>query len=94
MQLEVVQNNGDSAPITTHIRVTDTGVGIRSEDVPRLFQAFTRFNVEKQREGTGLALHLSQRLAELIGGQITLESDYGKGSRFTLVLADSPKSQA
>ena len=63
--------------------------GIRPDDQAKLFQAFSRVENEKGKrlEGTGLGLHLSQRLAELLGGRIVLESEYGKGSRFTLVLA-------
>ena len=66
----------------------DTGTGIRPEDEAKLFQAFSRVNPEsaKRAEGTGLGLHLSQKLAELLGGQIAMKSEYGKGSRFTLVL--------
>jgi signal transduction histidine kinase len=64
--------------------VTDTGVGIRAEDQPRLFEAFSQ--LDHAHDGTGLGLHLSQRFARLIGGQILFESEYGKGSRFALRL--------
>src|SRR5882724_2199020 len=72
----------------TEICVADTGVGIRAEDQAELFQAFTRVAAAKRGhvEGTGLGLHLSQKLAELLGGQITFQSEHGKGSRFTLTL--------
>ena len=80
------QENGSA---TTEFSVVDTGAGIRQEDQARLFQAFSRANTENTRrtEGTGLGLHLSQRLAELLGGHIALESEHGKGSRFTLILS-------
>ena len=67
------------------------GIGIRPEDQARLFQAFTQVDASrKQRqEGTGLGLHLSRKLAELLGGRITFQSEYGKGSTFTLVLAEA-----
>jgi protein-histidine pros-kinase len=66
------------------ISVSDTGIGIRPEDRDRLFQAFSQ--VDSVSDGTGLGLHLSQRFAQLIGGHIEFESEYGKGSRFALVL--------
>ncbi|MGA2834467.1 MAG: PAS domain S-box protein [Terracidiphilus sp.] len=88
VRLEVVQKDENDVPLI-EISVTDTGMGIRPDDQAKLFQAFSRVENEKGKrlEGTGLGLHLSQRLAELLGGRIVLESEYGKGSRFTLVLA-------
>jgi protein-histidine pros-kinase len=73
----------------TEFAVIDTGVGIRPEDRERLFQAFSQVDVHatRRREGTGLGLHLSQKLAQLLGGQISVESEYGKGSTFRLVVA-------
>ncbi len=75
----------------TEFRVADTGVGIRPEDQDKLFQAFSQVDsARKQRfEGTGLGLHLSQKLAELLGGRIAFQSEYGKGSTFTLILEES-----
>ncbi len=70
------------------IRVVDTGIGIRDADLPTLFVEFGRVNSAevRQREGTGLGLRLSQRLAELLGGRIEVQSCYGQGSTFTLYL--------
>jgi protein-histidine pros-kinase len=72
------------------LSVTDQGIGIRPEDQPRLFQAFTRLNSDDglAREGTGLGLHLSQRLAGLLGGRIVCRSEFGHGSRFSLQLPE------
>ncbi|HKE49655.1 MAG TPA: PAS domain S-box protein [Rhodanobacteraceae bacterium] len=73
------------------IRVSDTGTGIRPEDETRLFQAFTQLDASSTRrhEGTGLGLHLSQKLAELLGLRITFATRYGEGSTFTLHLKDA-----
>ncbi|TAL01253.1 MAG: hypothetical protein EPO08_10990 [Rhodospirillaceae bacterium] len=71
----------------TQIVVSDTGVGISDEGQSQLFQAFTQVGPASERaQGTGLGLHLSQKLANLIGGKITLESKVGKGSTFTLTI--------
>ena len=72
------------------LSVHDTGIGIRPEDQPRLFQEFSRVERNsRHREGTGLGLQLSQKLAELLGGQIDFKSEYGKGSTFTLFLPET-----
>ncbi len=69
------------------IAVRDTGVGIRACDLPTLFQAFAQAGTDHQRhEGTGLGLYVSHRLAELLGGRLTVTSEFGAGSTFTLVL--------
>jgi len=75
----------------TRIDVEDTGVGIPLEDQVRLFGAFSRVGAPKAKtpEGTGLGLHLSQRLAGVLGGEITLVSGRGTGSTFTLTLRDA-----
>ncbi len=69
------------------IRVLDTGCGIRPEDQAQLFQAFGQLDSSSTRryEGTGLGLHLSQKLAEMLGARIRLESVHGEGSTFALV---------
>jgi signal transduction histidine kinase len=69
------------------ISVTDTGIGIREEDLPRMFQHFVRLASPLQATvpGTGLGLYLTRKLAaEVLKGDIMLTSEYGKGSRFTL----------
>ena len=73
------------------IGVRDTGSGIRPEDQAKLFLAFTQLDPTAQRcqEGTGLGLHLSQKLAEVLGGRIECRSEYGVGSTFTLRLVES-----
>ncbi len=68
--------------------VTDTGIGIKPEQLGMLFEAFRQLDSTAKRvyEGTGLGLHLCQRLLTLMGGEIGVESEFGKGSRFTFVL--------
>ena len=70
--------------------VEDTGVGIRAEDEPRLFTAFSQLNDGREaRPGAGLGLYLSARLAHLLGGRIEFQSRRGVGSVFTLTLPGS-----
>jgi PAS domain S-box-containing protein len=66
--------------------VIDTGVGIRAKDQEKLFQAFQQVETDRRGEGTGLGLYLSQKLSVLIKGTIELESEYGGGSVFRLLI--------
>ena len=74
--------------------VTDTGIGIAQADQERLFQPFQQIDrgLDRKYQGTGLGLALSQKLAQLQGGQITVQSTPGQGSCFVLSLP-SPKSR-
>jgi signal transduction histidine kinase len=78
--------------------VADTGIGIKPEQIGMLFEAFRQLDGSAKRlyEGTGLGLHLCRRLLELMHGEIGVQSDFGKGSRFTFILprqaADTPAS--
>ena len=73
------------------ITVRDTGSGIPAEDLDRIFRAFERSTASAKAndEGTGLGLHISQKLAELLNGTITVASAVGAGSTFTVTLAGS-----
>jgi CheY-like chemotaxis protein/HPt (histidine-containing phosphotransfer) domain-containing protein len=68
--------------------VSDTGMGIRMEDINKLFDAFERMEIEKNRNitGTGLGLSICRSFVEMMGGCIQVESDYGQGSVFTVVI--------
>jgi signal transduction histidine kinase/ActR/RegA family two-component response regulator len=79
---------GDPDNEVVRISVWDTGIGIAAEDMPRLFQPFSQIDNVYQRDqaGSGLGLVIVARLAELHGGGVTLVSEPGKGSRFTITL--------
>ena len=68
--------------------VIDTGIGIKEEDQKKLFQPFQQIHsqLSRKHKGTGLGLALSRKLAQLHQGNLTLKSEYGKGSCFTLEL--------
>jgi PAS domain S-box-containing protein len=70
------------------VRVTDTGIGIRKEDMQRLFREFEQLETGTARrfEGTGLGLALTRKLVEFQGGSISAESEHGKGSTFSVIL--------
>lgn len=70
------------------ISVSDTGIGIRAEDQKVVFEEFRQIegNTNTANEGTGLGLAITKRLVEQQGGKISLESELGKGSRFTFTL--------
>ena len=79
------QSNG---MLNLTIVVWDTGIGIKPEDKERLFTQFQRLEMERNStvEGTGLGLAITQHLIRLMGGTIDVESEYGKGSIFTVVI--------
>ncbi|MBI5508652.1 MAG: PAS domain S-box protein [Deltaproteobacteria bacterium] len=88
--LELRRRAGDGSA-KTEFAVADTGIGIKPEDQVRLFQAFTQVGGPAGRhEGTGLGLHLSKKLAELLDGRITFTSSFGKGSEFVFTIEEKP----
>jgi signal transduction histidine kinase len=84
-QIKVEASLGDSAII---VSVTDTGTGIAPEDQEAIFEEFRQVGTDyaQKREGTGLGLTLTRKFVELHGGKIWVESEVGKGSKFTFTL--------
>jgi signal transduction histidine kinase/CheY-like chemotaxis protein/HPt (histidine-containing phosphotransfer) domain-containing protein len=78
------KDNGDFIQIT----VQDSGIGIKKEDFQKLFGTFQQLDAEKNRgiTGTGLGLSITKNLITLMQGEITFDSEYGKGSAFTVTL--------
>lgn len=70
------------------ISVEDTGIGIKNEDIDKLFDKFSRLELEKNIsiEGSGLGLAITKKLVEMMNGKIVVQSEYGKGSKFTVAI--------
>ncbi len=82
-----------------HFIVSDTGIGMNKEQLGRMFQAFTQADASTTRKfgGTGLGLVISRNFCQMMGGDITVESEEGKGTKFTIVLpvvVVDPKAKA
>jgi CheY-like chemotaxis protein len=84
LSCEITGDDGNDVWITSVVR--DTGIGIRQEDVPKLFSDYNQVDTKSNRriEGTGLGLSITTKMLELMGGDIDVQSDYGKGSAFTV----------
>ena len=86
LQVDYVDNQDDT--INLWVSVSDTGIGIKEDELYMLFDPFTRLDLRKNKniEGTGLGLSITKRLLEMMGGNLTVESLYGKGSTFSFVV--------
>jgi two-component system sensor histidine kinase/response regulator len=82
--ISVVASERTATDVLLHFRVQDTGIGLTPEQQARLFQSFSQADTSTTRRfgGTGLGLAISKRLAELMGGDVGVESEFGKGSTF------------
>lgn len=80
----VKQKKRETEKVQLYVSVKDTGQGIHKDDLGRLFDAFTQVDIKKNqgKEGTGLGLAISRQLVEMMGGELTVDSEYGKGSDF------------
>lgn len=74
-----------------HLSVTDTGIGISPEDLPRIFEkGYTGYNGRLDKKSTGIGLYLCRMAADMLGHKLTVKSEPGKGSRFTVHLESYP----
>lgn len=76
----------DEEHVKLSFEIVDTGIGIKKEDLESIFEVFRQLDMSKNRktEGTGLGLAITKRLVQLMSGDISVESEYGKGTRFTI----------
>ena len=88
VKLTIREAERDGDDIDVFFCVEDTGIGIRKEDLPRLFESFERLDEVKNHgiEGTGLGMSIVTNLLKMMGSEIRVDSDYGKGSSFYFVI--------
>ncbi len=88
VKLTIRTESRSGRKVRIFVSVEDTGIGIREEDKKRLFESFERLDEDKNHniEGTGLGISIVTNLLELMGSEIRLKSEYGKGSVFYFVL--------
>jgi len=76
--------------------VSDSGIGIKKEDMEKLFQPFQQIDMSstKEHEGTGLGLYLCKKTLDLLHGEISVVSQFGKGSEFKFIIPIEFKEEA
>jgi len=94
--LTITVNRRNDKQVWLKIAVADTGKGIKQEDQAKLFREFSQIDTKKNQgiEGTGLGLVITKRLCMAMGGDISMESEYGKGSVFTAIIPQTIESEA
>ncbi len=87
--LAVSYEKKDAETIALSVRVTDTGIGIKEEDIQKLFSPYERIEEERNRsiEGTGLGMNITKQLLSMMDSRLTVESVYGEGSTFSFAIA-------
>jgi signal transduction histidine kinase len=88
ISLSMIMQKKENGQVMLEISVTDTGKGMKPDDLEKLFGDFVQVDTKKNRgiEGTGLGLAITKKLCEAMGGNISVESVYGKGSKFKVVI--------
>ena len=81
-----VDHFGQHPDVMLRFAIKDTGPGIREEDIEKIFSEYTRLDSNREVEGTGIGLNIAKRFADLMGGTITVDSEMGVGSVFTVTL--------
>ena len=77
------------------VEIRDSGIGIKDEDIGKLFQPFQQLDtgISRKYEGTGLGLSVCKRILDMLGGDIRVKSQFGKGSTFTFTVPLNPKEE-
>lgn len=90
--LSAEQLYGEENELIIHFSVSDTGIGIKEEDLPNLFRPFTQADASMSRRygGSGLGLSITRELTRLMGGDVWVESTYGEGSTFHFIIRLQP----
>ncbi|MDR2943178.1 MAG: hypothetical protein LBV17_11365, partial [Treponema sp.] len=93
--LTITVDKREAQRVWLRIAVIDTGKGIKPEDQSKLFDEFVQVDIKKNQgiEGAGLGLAITKRLCIVMGGEITMESEYGKGSEFTAIIPQGIESE-
>ena len=91
VRLSVKVGKIEGNDIELFISVADSGQGIKEEDMPKLFSSFEQVNTKKNhsKEGTGLGLAISKQLINMMGGEIGVDSEFGKGTTFSFNIHQS-----
>jgi signal transduction histidine kinase/DNA-binding response OmpR family regulator len=93
LSVEAGKVEGETQPVT--FRVKDTGVGIAAEEMDKIFEPFGQTKTGKQRsEGSGLGLTICRKFVQLLGGEVSVTSELGKGSEFSFTLPMKPLEEA
>ena len=92
----ISQHQKEDGKIWIKFQISDTGIGIKPENLSSLFSTFMQFDTKKNRsiEGTGLGLAITKQLCLAMGGDIFVESEYGKGSVFTVIIPQTMNAES